>query len=82
MTSIPANLTLLADEALEAFWSTLVCHFPAATTGDLSPERTIRLQLAAEEAIKEWVENNNVASANGDLPPLSPPQMKACSQPE
>jgi hypothetical protein len=58
MTSIPVDLTLLADEALEAFWSTLVRHFPDATTGDLSPERTIGLQLAAEEAIKEWIGNN------------------------
>ena len=59
MTSIPADLTLLADEALEAFWSTLARHFPDATTGDLSPERTIGLQLAAEEAIKEWIESNS-----------------------
>jgi hypothetical protein len=58
MTSIPTDLTLLADEALEAFWSTLAHHFPDATAGDLSPERTIGLQMAAEEAIKEWIESN------------------------
>ena len=81
MTSIPADLTLLADEALEAFWSTLAHHFPDATTGDLSPERTIGLQLAAEEAIRQW-RQNNVASANGTLPPQCPPQMKARLQPD
>ena len=63
MTSITAELTLLADEALEAFWSTLVRHFPESTTGDLSPERTIGLQLAAEEAIKEWIESNTLVDS-------------------
>jgi hypothetical protein len=58
MTSIPNNVTLLADEALETFWATLVRHYPHTTTGDLSPERSIRLQLAAEAAITEWIENN------------------------
>lgn len=48
----------LTDEALEAFWEVVVKHFPQATTGDLSPMRTIELSLAAEAAIEEWISNN------------------------
>jgi hypothetical protein len=55
----------LADQALDAFWQVIVTHLPQATTGDLSPERTIRLQLAAEEAIQEWIANNVPDDAAG-----------------
>jgi hypothetical protein len=48
----------LADQALDAFWDHVAARLPAAKTGDLSPDRTIRLQIAAEEAISEWIANN------------------------
>lgn len=59
-TSMESKQQALADEALDAFWQVIVRHYPEATTGDLSPDRTIRLQLAAEAAIEEWVDNNVV----------------------
>jgi hypothetical protein len=48
----------LADEALEAFWSVIVKHYPEARSGDLSPASTIGLQNAAESAIEEWIASN------------------------
>jgi hypothetical protein len=48
----------LTNEALDAFWQLIVSRYPTAETGDLSPEATIRLQLAAEAAVKEWIMNN------------------------
>jgi hypothetical protein len=48
----------IADEALEAFWQVVVQHFPQAVSGDLSPWATIKLQVAAEEALGEWIDNN------------------------
>jgi hypothetical protein len=53
----------LADSALDAFWNEVLRQYPQAKTGDLSPDRTIRLQIAAEHAIKEWIENNVQAEA-------------------
>jgi hypothetical protein len=53
-----SDLTSLTEQALEAFWEVIVRHYPQARTGDLSPERTIALDLAAEAAIQEWVRNN------------------------
>jgi hypothetical protein len=53
----------LTNEALEAFWQVIVKHFPKASTGDLSSALRIRLQVAAEHAIKEWLDNN-VSSEN------------------
>lgn len=53
-----ADLPVLVREAIDAFWEKIVEHFPEARGGDLSPERTIRLQLMAEEAVKEWIANN------------------------
>jgi hypothetical protein len=48
----------LAQEAEDAFWEVLRRHFPQATTGNLSIDRTIRLTVAAEAAIEEWIANN------------------------
>jgi hypothetical protein len=48
----------LAHEALDAFWQVVVRHFPEAKSGDLSPERTIRLHIAASTAVREWICNN------------------------
>ncbi len=48
----------LADQGLDALWDFVAARFPEAKTGDLSPDRTIRLQIAAEEAISEWIANN------------------------
>lgn len=47
-----------ADEALDAFWEVIVKRYPQANTGDLSPWATIKLQIAAENAIAEWIDNN------------------------
>ena len=48
----------LVDQALDAFWGVIVKHHPQALTGDLSPGTTIALELAAHDAISEWVTNN------------------------
>jgi hypothetical protein len=37
----------LAQDALDAFWQVIASRFLEATAGELSPERTIWLQLAA-----------------------------------
>jgi hypothetical protein len=55
----------LADEALFAFWEVVVRHNPEAKTGDLSPLTTVRLTIAAENAIKEWIWAN-VPSSDPD----------------
>ena len=55
MTKSKIDLKTVADEANEAFWQVVVKRFPTATSGDLSPLTTVRLHLAEEEAIAEWV---------------------------
>lgn len=59
-----AEIRILAEEALDAFWDVLLRRFPEATDGDLSPERATRLMQAAEEAIEEWINNNVPQSAD------------------
>lgn len=54
----PANSPEPWEDGLDAFWDVIVRRFPEATHGDLSPERTIQLDEAAEEAVKEWIGNN------------------------
>ena len=54
----------LANEALDAFWQVVVQHYPQAKTSDLSLGRSIALDIAAESAIAEWIDNN-VPAANG-----------------
>jgi len=54
----PWSLDTIAEDAILAFWDVVGKHFPDATTGDLSIERTIALTITAEAAIREWVQNN------------------------
>jgi hypothetical protein len=53
-----------ADEALDAFWQVIVQRYPEAKTGALSPWTTIKLQIAAENAIEEWIHYNVPTAAN------------------
>ena len=48
----------VTNDALDAFWQVVVRRFPEATDGDLSIDRTIALDIAAKEAVREWVSNN------------------------
>jgi hypothetical protein len=48
----------LTSKALNAFWTVIVRRYPQSITGDLSPEATIGLRLAAEAAVREWIMNN------------------------
>lgn len=50
--------TSIADEALDAFWQVIARRFPQARSGDLSWDCVMTLQTAAEQAIKQFVENN------------------------
>jgi hypothetical protein len=44
--------------ALDCFWEYIATKFPDTETGDLSPEATVGLELAAFNAVKEWWNNN------------------------
>jgi hypothetical protein len=59
------QLRSVADEALHAFWEIVVGYFPTAETGDLCPWLDIQLQIAAENAIEDWV-GSNVPATKGD----------------
>ena len=48
----------LTENALGKFWNSIAKQFPHAKTGDLSPDATIKLSIAAEQAVGEWIENN------------------------
>ena len=52
------NVRNSTDEALDAFWAVIVNRYPQAVTGDLSPGATIALQMAAEDAVYEWIVSN------------------------
>jgi hypothetical protein len=58
MTIAKDDLRELADQALEAFWEVIVEHYPQAESGDLCPWLTIKLQIAAENAIEAWIDSN------------------------
>ena len=58
MTLSKEDLRELTDEALDAFWEAIVKRYPQATSGDLSPWPTMKLQMAAEDAVTEWIDNN------------------------
>jgi hypothetical protein len=60
------DLRHLIEEADIAFWAVIAKHFPEAKTGDLSIDRTIRLTIAEQEAVKEWIANN-VTTQEGDI---------------
>jgi hypothetical protein len=51
----------LAGEALNAFWQVIIRRLPPARSGDLSPDSTVRLRLAAEAAVEEWIANNHAS---------------------
>ena len=52
------DLRELADKALDAFWQVIAEQYPQAETGDLCPWSTIKLQIAAENAIEAWIDGN------------------------
>jgi hypothetical protein len=52
------ELHKLVEDADHAFWHVIAERFPQARSGDLSPWATIKLHLAQEEAVKEWIANN------------------------
>ena len=52
------ELRHLIEKADIAFWAVIAKHFPEAKTGDLSIDRTVRLTIAEQEAVKEWIANN------------------------
>ena len=58
------SLNDLVNQALDAFWSVIAKHYSQATTGDLSPGATITLDLAAQDAVSEWVTNNVPSKIN------------------
>ncbi len=58
-------IKVLIDKALAAFWEVVGRRYLQAETGDLSPWATIKLTLAAENAIEEWIDNN-VPSSDAD----------------
>jgi hypothetical protein len=60
-----STIAALANEALDAFWEVVVRHNPEAKTGDLSPLTTVKLTIAAENAIEEWIWAN-VPSSDPD----------------
>lgn len=62
------ELRRLVEEADIAFWEIIVEHFPNVTTGDLSPWATIKLHLAQEEAVEEWIANN-ATTRHSDIAP-------------
>ena len=57
-------LRSVTDEAEQAFWDVVVQHFPEAKTGDLSPWTSVRLTIAAQEAITEWTYFNVPSTAS------------------
>jgi hypothetical protein len=56
-----AEIDALIEKAEDAFWRVVADHFPAVTTGDLSPSTTAVFSSAAEAAVTEWIELNAVA---------------------
>lgn len=60
------DIRTLADEAWDAVGQILARRFPEARCGDLSPERTLVLRSALEDAIAEWIDNNVPPRSHGD----------------
>ena len=46
------------DAADDALWDSVITSYPEAEHGDLSPENTIGLREALNNAVTEWVGNN------------------------
>ena len=47
------------NEAQCSFWDIVASSFPNITSGDFSPEQTIKFDLACTNAITHWLENND-----------------------
>jgi hypothetical protein len=62
-TSSQVDTSQIIEHALDAFWQVVADHFPAAESGDLSPWQTIKLECAAHDALRHWIENNVPAGA-------------------
>lgn len=54
----PSEINALTDQAFDAFWEVIIKRFPEATTGDLSPWTTFRLDTVARKAVEEWIYAN------------------------
>lgn len=52
------ELSDITNDAFDAFWEVVVRRFPESKSGDLSPLTSVRLTLAAEHAVKEWIALN------------------------
>ena len=52
------ELETLVESALDAFWQDIASAYPESTSGDLSPDNTLKLKDAALAAVREWIENN------------------------
>jgi hypothetical protein len=65
MTLSEGDLRKLTDQALDGFWEVIANRFPQATSGDLAPWPTIQLQIAAENAVQEWIGNNVPTATSG-----------------
>jgi hypothetical protein len=68
MTQSDDELHELTERAMNAFWQVIADRFPQATTGDLSIDRTVRLHVAVEEAVREWINNNAVPDDPDEQP--------------
>ena len=67
----------ITEDALDAFWQAVADRFPTAESGDLSPWQTIKLDCAAQDAVREWIDNNVPAGASvaPAVPALNPPSQ-------
>lgn len=63
----------ITQEALDAFWQSVVRRYPEATTGDLSPLISCRLTEAAESAVKEWISANVLKRRRPKAAPIASP---------
>ena len=45
----------VVSEALAMFWEHVSDRYPDIRSGDLSPQALAKLQLAADDAVTEWV---------------------------
>lgn len=58
------------NSGLQAFWAEIAAAFPEITSGDLSPEVTLKLEQECRSAIEEWVQGNRV------VPPFTVDQLQ------
>ena len=48
----------VAGEAFDMIFEHVASQYPEAKSGDLSPEKNMKLNIALNEAIEEWVRFN------------------------